>query len=57
MNRHRLHIIDHPPEQPTDIQALNRADILKRDWARVMIDGDKGPAVSVGDGRKRIWRG
>ena len=43
-------------EQPVDINALNRADIASRDWARVMIEGDRRPSIELPDRPLRLWR-
>lgn len=44
-------------EEPIDIQALNRASILQRDWRLVHEAGDKGVAVDRFDRPRRWWRG
>jgi hypothetical protein len=43
-------------EPALDITALNRADIAKRDWARVMIEGDRRKAIYLPERVRRIWR-
>jgi hypothetical protein len=42
------------PHEPLDIQQLNRADIVKRDWERVHIAGDRAPAF-LWERVKRTW--
>jgi hypothetical protein len=40
--------------EPLDIQQLNRADIVKRDWESVHIAGDRAPAF-LWERVKRTW--
>jgi hypothetical protein len=47
-----LHVV---AEEPIDICALNRADILERDWSAVHVAADKRPAITLGDRVKRTW--
>jgi hypothetical protein len=35
---------------------LNRADIAKRDWTKVQIDGDRREPIWLPDGHRRTWR-
>lgn len=40
-------------DPPKDITALLRADILKRDWRRTHVTGDRGPELAMGQSRQR----
>ena len=53
--KRKLHAVPDEPEQPTDITALNRAEIEARDWSRCHILGDKGPRIDLPEKRRR-WR-
>jgi hypothetical protein len=44
------------PHEPLDIQQLNRADIVKRDWQKVMIECDRRAPVFLPDRIRRVWR-
>jgi hypothetical protein len=39
-------------EPPIDIGALQRADVLARDWASVHVEADRRRAVEIADVRK-----
>jgi hypothetical protein len=41
-----------PDERPVDITLAIRDDILKRDWGRVMVEGDRRKPW-----RTMVWRG
>jgi hypothetical protein len=47
-----------PPEDPApvDIAAQLRADIQKRDWGRVHIEGDRNPPIALSTARQGRWR-
>jgi hypothetical protein len=52
-----LHIVPAPPsqsepEQPKDVTMLLRAEIMARDWGRVMVEGDRRKPW-----RTMVWRG
>ena len=40
---------------PIDINALQRADIRKRDWSAMHIAADRRPPVDIEAPRKRTW--
>ena len=53
-----LHAVPPPAaEPPVDIQAEHRAYVASRDWAKVHIEGDRNPPLSIGERVKRGWRG
>lgn len=52
----RLHAVPSPADEPLDISALIRADVQARDWASVHVNGDRGPAISLGQRIRRVWR-
>lgn len=42
--------------EPIDIQAKARAEIAKRDWRAVHVNGDRSPPVQIADRpRRRAW--
>ena len=51
----RLHIVTAAPVV-VDIYANWRAEIRARDWAGVMIAGDRRGPVELPDVRRRVWR-
>ena len=44
-------------EEHVDITLLNRSDILKIDWAKTHISGDKQKPLELPSFRGRNWRG
>jgi hypothetical protein len=44
-------------DEPIDIQALNRADIERRDWSACHCAGDKGEPLLSWSRVRRPWRG
>jgi hypothetical protein len=55
MTRANLKLVDQA-EEPLDITLALRADIQQRDWARVMIEGDRRPPIFLPDAVRRLWR-
>jgi hypothetical protein len=53
--RPKLAAVPAEPVQRVDIQALNRADIERRDWSRCHIDADRRKPISLPDSRKWGW--
>lgn len=50
----KLRVVKSDPEPPKDITGLLRADIAKRDWARVHIAADRRAPIAIGE--RRPWR-
>jgi hypothetical protein len=53
MTRPRLAIVT---DEPIDIAAAIRADILMRDWSACHVAGDRAVPLRIGERVKRMWR-
>jgi hypothetical protein len=53
-SRPALHIV---PDEPVDINAGLRANIMAVDWGAMHIAADRRAPVKLGEQRRRGWRG